>query len=63
VANRFGESRACLGRALQLQDFRLILLLATEIYGTTESAFGQAFGEASLPLQLPDRVIDFDLRR
>ena len=60
MADRFGESRACLGRALQLKDCRLILAFGTEIYSTTDSAFGRAFGETCLPLQLSDQVIDFD---
>ena len=59
MASRFGHSRVRLGHALQLQDGRLILVFGTKISGTSNSAFGRAFGKASLPLKLPDQVIDF----
>src|SRR5436309_14612334 len=60
MASRFGHSRIRLGHALQLKDGRLILVFGTKISGTSNSAFGRAFGKASLPLKLPDQVIDFD---
>src|SRR5690348_7659384 len=40
MTDHFGESGAYLGRALQLQDCRLILPFGAKIYGPTDSAFG-----------------------
>src|SRR5262245_19906237 len=40
MVSRFGESRFYLGRALQLQDGRLILAFGTKIFGTADGTLG-----------------------